>query len=211
MKHYEDNPMLAKGQRRAASQGQDIKVLFKIEIQKVIVTNELTEFNRKDFMTSISVCFERGMKLAISSERKIKMTPGQPVTTDFEETLSLVTTLHKDNAGNYKEKLGRLIVRMPSANSGGKNNGGTGFTGLGLASLPLHRLVADFQSQQFNIPLTNNSDAVGRIDVVISSQFIGEVSNSFIIDYCFKPCRSSAFFMARSGSFDLIRSASSSG
>ena len=159
--------MLARGQRRAASQGQNIKVLFKIDVHKVIVTNEA---NDKDFMTGISVCFERGLKLAISSERKSKMTRGQPVTVEFDESLSLVTTLHKDNTGNYREKLGKLIVRMPSSTSGG-----TGFYGLGLASLPLHRLVADFQSQQFNIPLTNNSDAVGRIDVVITSKFIGEV------------------------------------
>lgn len=167
--------MLARGQRRAASQGQDIKVLFKIDLHKVIVTNEA---NDKDFMTGISVCFERGLKLAISTERKSKMTRGQPVTVEFDESLSLVTTLHKDSTGNYREKLGKLIVRMPSSSNGGTgfSNGGTGFYGLGLASLPLHRLVADFQSQQFNIPLTNNSDAVGRIDVVITSKFIGEVT-----------------------------------
>ena len=159
--------MLARGIRRQASQGQAIKVLFKIDLHKVIVTNEM---NEKEFMTGISVCFERGVKLAISSEQKTKMSRGQPVTVEFNESLSLVTTLHKDNAGNYREKLGRLIVRMPSS-----SNGGPGFSGLGLASLPLHRLVADFQSQQFNIPLTNNSDAVGRIDVVITSKFIGEV------------------------------------
>ena len=168
MKHYEDNPMLARGQRRLSSQGQDIRVLFKIEIQKVIITNDSSE---KDFITGISVCFERGLKLAISSEHKAKLIKGQPVTVDFNESISLVTTLHKDSTGSYMEKMGKLIVRRPSSSAGG----GTGFTGLGMTVLPLHRLVADFQSQQFNIPLTNNDDAVGRIDVNITSTFISEV------------------------------------
>ena len=183
MKHYEDNPMLARGIRRQASQGQAIKVLFKIDLQRVIVSNEGSDM---DFVAGISVCFERGVKLAISSEQKTKMSRGQPVTVEFNESLSLVTSLHKDNAGNYREKLGKLIVRMPSSTSGG-----TGFLGLGMASLPLHRLVADFQSQQFNIPLTNGSDAVGRIDVVITSKFIGEVK--FIFFYLL--CILSLFFL----------------
>jgi hypothetical protein len=169
MNYYEDNPM--RQQKKPApqiSQIQAIKVLFKIEIQNVIVTEDSTE---KSIQTAISVCFERGSRLAISSEQKAKIMQGQPVTVEFSESLSLVAILHKDGNGGFKEKLGKLIVRRPKETT----PGGSSFKGLGLASLPLHRLVADFQSQQFNIPLTNNSDAVGRIDVVISSKFIGEV------------------------------------
>jgi hypothetical protein len=170
MKHYEDNPMITRGQRRPASQDQSIKVLFKIEIQNVIITEDSND--RNVIQTGINVCFESGLKLAISSEQKAKILPGQPITLQFnKESLSLVTILDRDDNGNYKEKLGKLIVRRPVENS----LGGTGFKGLGLASLPLHRLIADFQSQQFNIPLTNNSDTVGRIDVIISSKYIGEV------------------------------------
>ena len=109
---------------------------------------------------------------------------GQPVIIDFNESLSLVTTLHKDSTGNYIDKFGKLIVRRPVAPA----NGGTGYVGLGMASLPLHRLVADFQSQHFNIPLTNNDDAVGRIDVVITSTFVAEVKHHFFCSshyHCF--------------------------
>lgn len=169
MKHYEDNPMLTRGQRKLQSQGQDIRVLFKIEVQKVIVTNDSAE---KDYVTGISVCFERGYKLAISSEHKTKLMKGQTASIDFNESLSIVTTLHKDNSGSYMEKFGKLTVRRASAST----LGGTGFTRLGMTSLPLHRLISDFQSQQFNIPLTNNDDAVGRIDVVITPTFIAEVT-----------------------------------
>lgn len=123
-------------------------------------------------LSGISVCFDRAHRLAASSEHKVRLLPGQPTNVDFGESLTLVTTLLRDpRTGNYKEKLAKLIVRSKGSLSGG----GTGFRGLGLASLPLHRLVADFQSQQFQIPLTNNTQAVGRIDVVISSKFIGEV------------------------------------
>ena len=177
MKHYEDNPMLARGQRKLQSQGQDIRVLFKIEVQKVIVTNDSTE---KDYVTGISVCFERGYKLAVSSEHKTKLMKGQTASIDFNESLSIVTTLHKDNAGNYMEKFGKLTVRRASAST----LGGTGFTRLGMTSLPLHRLISDFQSQQFNIPLTNNDDAVGRIDVVITPTFIAEVTISCYDRFC---------------------------
>ena len=125
-------------------------------------------------LSGISVCFDRAHRLAASSEHKVRLLPGQPTNVDFGESLTLVTTLLRDpRTGNYKEKLAKLIVR--SKGSSMTSSGGTGFRGLGLASLPLHRLVADFQSQQFQIPLTNNTQAVGRIDVVISSKFIGEV------------------------------------
>lgn len=173
--------MLTRSQRRLLSQGQDIKVLFKIDIQKVIVSNDS---NEKESSMGISVCFERGLKLSISSEHKTKQIKGQPVIIDFNESLSLVTTLHKDSTGNYIDKFGKLIVRRPITPA----NGGTGYMGLGMASLPLHRLVADFQSQHFNIPLTNNDDAVGRIDVVITSTFVAEVNFHFchsLLHHCF--------------------------
>ena len=119
-----------------------------------------------------SSCFERGHKLAISMDRKIQLNSNQAVSIEFDECLSLVTTLLKDSSGRYREKLGKLVVRKKCL----KILSGSGYKGLGLANLPLHRLVADFQSQQFNIPLTNNTDAVGRIDVVISSKYVGDIS-----------------------------------
>lgn len=173
MKRYEENPMKARVQKLNNQNQGGIKVLFKIEIQNVIVTDD-----SKNTKADISVCFEQSHKLAISSEKHLNMVQGQPVTIEFKENVSLVTTLYKDgDTGNYKEKLGKLIVRKSKENA----YGGTGYKGLGLASLPLHRLVADFQSQQFNIPLINNSDAVGRIDVIISSKFIGEVSRAVVV------------------------------
>ena len=143
-------------------------VIFKIDVESVIIADDHPE----NGLSGISICFDRAHRLAASSERKARLMPGQPTNIEFGESLTLVTTLLRDpQTGNYKEKLAKLIVRCKSSGT----SGGTGFRGLGLASLPLHRLVADFQSQQFNIPLTNNTQAVGRIDVIISSKFIGEV------------------------------------
>ena len=145
-------------------------VIFKIDVASVIIADDHPE----NGLSGISICFDRAHRLAASSERKARLMPGQPTNIEFGESLTLVTTLLRDpQTGNYKEKLAKLIVRCKSSGI----SGGTGFRGLGLASLPLHRLVADFQSQQFNIPLTNNTQAVGRIDVIISSKFIGEVSD----------------------------------
>lgn len=144
-------------------------VLFKIDVASVIIADNHPD----NGLSGISICFDRAHRLATSSERKARLLPNQPTNIEFGESLTLVTTLLRDpRSGNYKEKLAKLVVRRKSS----PITGGTGFRGLGLASLPLHRLVADFQAQQFNIPLTNNTQAVGRIDVTISSKFIGEVS-----------------------------------
>ena len=152
-----------------------IHCLFKIDVQSVLITDYQQGEENGGFST-VNVCFDRAHRLAASSGRKCRLISGQPTTIEFGESLTLLTSLQRDpRSGNYKEKLAKLVVRSKSSSS---TPGGTGFRGLGLASLPLHRLVADFQSQQFNIPLTNNAQAVGRINVVISSKFVGEVSSS---------------------------------
>ena len=163
-----------------------IHCLFKIDVQSVLITDYQQGEENGGFST-VNVCFDRSHRLATTSGRKCRLVPGQPTTIEFVESLTLLTSLQRDpRSGNYKEKLAKLIVRSKSSLS---TPGGTGFRGLGLASLPLHRLVADFQSQQFNIPLTNNAQAVGRINVVISSKFVGEVgklSSSHIYIYIYR-------------------------
>lgn len=145
-----------------------LKVLFVVDVRTVVIT----DWSPVSSTASVSVCFDRGHRMAASAERHVRLPEGQPTTVEFNESLSLVATLVKDPmTGAYQEKLGKLVVRCKSH----AVTGGTGFRGLGMASLPLHRLVADFQAQQFNIPLTNNAQGVGKINVVISPKLVGEV------------------------------------
>ena len=166
----------------SAGSSKAIAVIFKIDVQTVLITpidaNPAAPTAGIEYM---SVCFNRAHRLSSTKERKVRMLPGCATSAEFNESLSLMTTLLRDNrTGNYKEKLARLVVR--SKKDPAFTNGGTGYRGLGLASLPLHRLVADFQSQHFNIPLTNNAQAVGSIDVIISSKLVGEVNIDDVSD-----------------------------
>ena len=176
MKRYEENPMLRSSQQIHPNSINSvhrhplaIQVLFRISIDHVAITESKPE----SLPVDVSVCFKRGHKLALSSDKKIKLVTGQSTNIDFGgEVLSLVATLHKDPiTGNYREKIGNLLVRRKHL----AFYAGSGFKGLGIANLPLHRLIGDFQSQQFNIPLLNNSNNIGRIDVTVTAKLVGEV------------------------------------
>jgi hypothetical protein len=161
-------------------------VLFVVDVRSVMITDSHPV---RSAMASMSVCFDCGQRVAVSGARQVRLPEGEPTAVEFHESLSLVTAMAHDAAtGTYVEKLGKLVVRCKSP----AVTGGTGFRGLGMATLPLHRLVANFQAQQFNIPLTNNAQGVGKITVVISSKPVGEVGAMACVCVCalaFPSCR----------------------
>lgn len=52
--------------------------------------------------STVSVCFERGGKVATSYERNVQETSDGKLEIVFNETLSLVCTMYKNHDGNFQ-------------------------------------------------------------------------------------------------------------
>lgn len=124
--------------------------------------------------SSVSVCFQRGIKSVSSREREVLLEHGRDVSVSFgQETLTLVVTMVRDSkTGMFREKVGKLVLMRRKA---GKLFG-TGFQGLAVGLLPLHELLADFSMRKVALQLVDcNGIAGGTINVTINPKFISEV------------------------------------
>ena len=137
---FKSNP-LKKATKHASRVGTDsVKVLFTIEVEKVVFTDEKTIKSITNG-SLLSVCFERGGKLASSADQKVQFPAGPgPKVLPIGESLSLVATLYRDQkSGTFQEKKGKIILRELTRS----RLGGEVYKGLGSIKLPLHLLLAD--------------------------------------------------------------------
>ena len=145
---------------------QAVKALFKVEVVSVSLNGGVDVGDGQPY----SVCFERGKKLSNTGDRKL--VEGRKI--DFNESLSIVSTLYREPNGIYREKSARLVLRRKLK----RFFKGTGFRGIGLAMMPLHRLISELSPRKFEIPLNNNN---GMIEVNFVAKIIGEVRNTATI------------------------------
>ena len=86
-----------------------IKTLFRIEIIKIIIPQRTITSSSLLPSSEISVCFERGGKIASTTDRPI-VVYNDNYEVIFNETLSLVVTMYKTTTNEYQVRFIRLSV-----------------------------------------------------------------------------------------------------
>lgn len=86
-----------------------IKILFRIEIKKITFLS--LNFLNENEINEISLCFERGGKIATTTEKQIYYKENEVL---FNEILSLVVTMYKNNNNNEYQVLILLLLLLYS-------------------------------------------------------------------------------------------------
>ncbi len=116
---------------------EKMKVVFTVEVKQIIFGGvAYSEFDG----AVLSVCFERGGRLASSTDRLFNADKSNANTLDVNQPLSLAVTLYRDGSGALQEKTGTLILRHLKRS---KSLGTSGYIAIGSVALSLHRLVVE--------------------------------------------------------------------
>lgn len=85
--------------RKTRRVGMDTsKVLFQIHVRRLTLPESIIA----ESSALLSVCFERGGKMASSSDHKSESPTNSKYVFDINETLSVVATLYKESTGGYQ-------------------------------------------------------------------------------------------------------------
>jgi hypothetical protein len=159
------------------------KYLFRIEIQAVTILDSSSSLLGGE--SSVSLCFEQGQKLALTSVFATYGSAGEDSVVKVNESLSLVSSISKDDAGANKVKNGKLVLRKrekdgAAAGSGSSSKSIAGFKVLGAIDLPLHKLALSHQAKKLELPLTYRGDSkpVALVDAIFTSRNLGQVCTS---------------------------------
>ena len=137
---------------------ESIKCVFTIDVKRVILGGDT--FYDYDGNT-LSVCFERGGKLASSKDKIFNSERNTSHVLNVDEKLSLVVTLYKDkDNGEFQEKKGKLILRQLKKNKNAILSHLNGYKGIGTVKLALHELIHTLisGSKDYTLPLENKPD-----------------------------------------------------
>lgn len=141
------------------------KVLFQIHVRRLTIPDSVvTESN-----ALLSVCFERGGKMASSSDKMADVRVNSKYVLEINETLSVVATLYKESTGLYQTKKGKLIVRQRKVSKFGSDV----FKGLGMVHLNLHDLCGNLSARNYNYELEKCQPGA-TLEVSIVAKFLGE-------------------------------------
>jgi hypothetical protein len=149
------------------------KIVFSLEISSV---NFPDNFNDMEDHSILSVCFERGGKIASSSDKQFDFPtdPEDSKTFFVNETLALLATLYKDKkTGKYQEKKGKIILRQLKKS----RLGGDVYKGLGFVTLQLNDLAGELARgmQRVTLPLMGLQGT--KINLMISARYLGAVED----------------------------------
>eukprot|EP01041_Mallomonas_annulata_P001751 gene1751-3382_t len=157
-----------------ASGAQPIRLAFNIEVKEIIGPN-LKELNSNSL---VSVSFERGSKASSSKEVLVQPVKDKPELwrADFNDTLSVVTTLFRDSSGVFQDKKAKLVVRYRKKTL----LGGDAFESIGEASIKLHTIACTlgepYQGGVIGLPLTKCSMEGATLYVRITATAVGETT-----------------------------------
>eukprot|EP01041_Mallomonas_annulata_P012984 gene12984-27404_t len=155
-----------------ATGSQPIRIAFNVEVKEVVgpYLKEITS------NSLISICIERGSKTSSSKEvqpQPVQSSPGL-WRAEFNETISVVTTLFRDSAGLFQDKKAKLVVRYRKKTL----LGGDSFKPIGEASMKLHTIAFTlgeaFQGGVIGLPLTKCSMEGATLYVRITATAVGE-------------------------------------
>jgi hypothetical protein len=134
-----------------------VKAVVAVSIEEISIPRNIIQSKNWEALTPLSVCFERGGKVAVTNDvvadkqALLKATPESEkfVKIPVNQKLELVTTLYREGTNPngmhiYQEKLSQLILRRLVKNA---TYSGDSYKGLGRFSLPLHELHAEFEAK----------------------------------------------------------------
>lgn len=130
-------------------------------------TKDLTPGNE------IGVCFERGGKIASSQDVVVTSRSDGTVELRYEDTLSQVVTMYKDETDKFQEKIGNIVIRRKTKNMMGADT----FKGLGLASFNLDAIANAYTPMELTLPISQCVVEGARVVIHVTPKFIGEVIN----------------------------------
>eukprot|EP01041_Mallomonas_annulata_P005344 gene5344-10690_t len=122
----------------------------------------------------ISVCFERGGKMASSNDYNLEHKDNKCYEIQINEVLSVVATLYREASGSssstYQVKKGKIVVRQRKKSK----FGGEGFKGLGIATLQLHTLATNIHPQSLSFDLEKCTATGAKVDVIVTCKVLGQ-------------------------------------
>jgi hypothetical protein len=149
---------------------ETVKIVFTLNIKAA----HIGTYHEVESGSVLSVCFERGGKLASSSDKVFSYDSNdksEMKTFEFNESLALLATLYRDSKTHeYQEKKGKLILRQLKKSKLGSDV----YKGLGFATLFLNDLIKDVVIEPKNLTL----NLVGglkntSLEVQLSARFVG--------------------------------------
>eukprot|EP01041_Mallomonas_annulata_P000206 gene206-372_t len=151
-----------------------IRIAFNVEIKEIVwlQSKEITS------NSMISVSLERGSKSSSSKDVQPKQVENddglEQWRTDFDESLSIATTLLRNSSGVFQDKKAKLIVRYRKKGI----LGGGAFKSIGEATIKLHTIACTlgeaFQGGVIGLPLTKCAMEGATLYVRITATAVGE-------------------------------------
>lgn len=160
--------MLRKAKSRVKRIGlKSYKAIFSIRVLKVTIPREVCIYEAGK-PCQLSVSFERGGKMASTTGQDVNIIDSLAVAT-FDEKLTLVATLYGNEAGEFQEKKGKIIVRQYQ----NKFFKMSSYRLVGSVTIDLRFVANKAESNVLILPLENCSDG-SSIEITIQGEVLGE-------------------------------------
>jgi hypothetical protein len=117
------------------------------------------------------VCFERGGKISSSQDVAVTASGDGAVELRYDDTLSQVVTMYKDESDKFQEKVGNIVIRRKKKNVMGTDT----FKGLGLASFNLATIANAYTPTELTLSVSQCAIEGATVTIHVTPKFIGEV------------------------------------
>ena len=158
--------MLKKAKVKVKRMGlKSYKALFSIRVLKVTLPWEPSFADDPN----VSVSFERGGKMASTTEQVLTRQSNQTGESNYDEKLTLIATLFGNDTGDFQEKKGKIIVRQLQSKFFKRPI----YKVIGTVTLDL-RFIANKTESNVLILSLEESTQGSFIEITISGEVLGE-------------------------------------
>ena len=141
------------------------KALFSIRVLKVCLPWEPSFADDPN----VSVSFERGGKMASTTEQELVRRANQTAESHYDQKLTMIATLFGNEAGDFQEKKGKIIVRQTQSKFFKRPT----YRVIGTVTLDLRFIANKTESNVLILPLENSTEG-SLMEITISGEVLGE-------------------------------------
>ena len=162
--------MLKKAKVKVKRMGlKSYKALFSIRVLKITLPWDPSFVDDPN----VSVSFERGGKMASTTEQELSRQVNQTAVSNYDEKLTLIATLFGNDAGDFQEKKGKIIVRQLQSKFFKRPTHRV----IGTVTLDLRFVANKTESNVLILPLEDSAEG-SSIEITISGEVLGENDES---------------------------------